>query len=1167
MVGGNADYINPWGGDSYIRSLQGYGQTINNVYNAQNNNTSPTTTNSITGYYTASGNLGDSYVPNGSVVTGMIAYTNQSSAGVKWNYKPISQFLNTYSWSTTATTPSITVASAGLVSVIATDYNGCSNSASTTVIVNAKPSAAISGSTSFCTGGNTVLTSNATAGSGAISSYQWQVGGVNVASAGTSATYTATAAGSYTVTVTNSNGCVFTSSAYVVSVNALPTAPISGNTSFCTGGNTVLTSNATAGSGTISSYQWKVGGVNVASGGTSATYTATAAGSYTVTVTNSNGCVFTSSAYVVSVNALPTAPISGNTSFCTGGNTVLTSNATAGSGTISTYQWQAGGVNVASGGTSATYTATAAGSYTVMVTNSNGCSFTSSAYVVSVNALPTAPISGNTSFCTGGSTVLTSNATAGSGTISSYQWQIGGVNVASGGTSATYTATAAGNYTVTVTNSNGCSFTSSAYVVSVNALPTAPTITAASATSFCSGGSVILSAVIPPLDDVSGARLAVGLRKLKAGYTGSALRLRRSTDNMESDFGFVGFDLDVNAISTWLNGASGFCTVLYDQSGNGGHVTQTVAASQPLLVLTGINNKPVLRFTTAQTMFNAVNYTPPYSVVYGSRVIGTSARVLAAKNNNWLLGYLSGKMDMAYFDGFVSTSAYDPPSSTNPYTVLNQYNVYAASGTGAISTFYKNGVQLFSNSGGLSGPNGIQLNGTSLYTTDYSNCEFTDVLIYGSALAAADIGKLNTSIVDYYSSTYLWSTGATTPTITATTSGNYTLRVTNSNGCQSASSAATVVTVNALPTAPISGNTSFCTGGNNVLSSNATAGSGTISSYQWQVGGVNVASAGTSATYTATAAGSYTVTVTNSNGCSFTSLAYVVSVNALPTAPISGNTSFCTGGSTVLASNATAGSGTISSYQWKVGGVNVASAGTSATYTATAAGSYTVTVTNSNGCSFTSSAYVVSVNALPTAPISGNTSFCTGANTVLSSNATAGSGTISSYQWKVGGVNVASAGTSATYTATAAGSYTVTVTNSNGCVFTSSAYVVSVNALPTAPVITASVNSVCAGSPVTLTAAASGNTWTQQTNFGGEARQGAFGFSIGDKGYLGTGVTEGGSLRQDFWEFNPVANTWAQKANFPQVRQSAIGFSTIIIPPVSLRNGVSLRNFITSVIS
>ena len=97
-----------------------------------------------------------------------------------------------------------------------------------------------------------------------------------------------------------------------------------------------------------------------------------------------------------------------------------------------------------------------------------------------------------------------------------------------------------------------------------------------------------------------------------------------------------------------------------------------------------------------------------------------------------------------------------------------------------------------------------------------------------------------------------------------------------------------------------------------MLSSNATAGSGTITSYQWTVGGSNILNSNSS-TYTATAAGTYAVVVTNSNGCSITSAGYAVTVNALPTASISGNTSFCAGGGTMLSSNATAGSGSITS--------------------------------------------------------------------------------------------------------------------------------------------------------------------------------------------------------------------------------------------------------------
>lgn len=68
------------------------------------------------------------------------------------------------------------------------------------------------------------------------------------------------------------------------------------------------------------------------------------------------------------------------------------------------------------------------------------------------------------------------------------------------------------------------------------------------------------------------------------------------------------------------------------------------------------------------------------------------------------------------------------------------------------------------------------------------------------------------------------------------------------------------------------------------------------------------------------------------------------------------------------------------------------------------------------------------------------------------------------------------------------------------------------------------------------------NTWTQKTDFGGASRYGPVGFSIGDKGYMGTGWN--GSYKNDFWEYDPIADAWAQKANVGTAgREMAVGFS------------------------
>ena len=78
------------------------------------------------------------------------------------------------------------------------------------------------------------------------------------------------------------------------------------------------------------------------------------------------------------------------------------------------------------------------------------------------------------------------------------------------------------------------------------------------------------------------------------------------------------------------------------------------------------------------------------------------------------------------------------------------------------------------------------------------------------------------------------------------------------------------------------------------------------------------------------------------------------------------------------------------------------------------------------------------------------------------------------------------------------------------------------------------------------------NSWTQKSDFAGGIRHGAVGFSIGNKGYIGTGTTTNSTLdgKNDFWEYDPVSNSWTQKANCTDrsVRKdvgytNAVGFS------------------------
>src|SRR5947207_3023464 len=69
------------------------------------------------------------------------------------------------------------------------------------------------------------------------------------------------------------------------------------------------------------------------------------------------------------------------------------------------------------------------------------------------------------------------------------------------------------------------------------------------------------------------------------------------------------------------------------------------------------------------------------------------------------------------------------------------------------------------------------------------------------------------------------------------------------------------------------------------------------------------------------------------------------------------------------------------------------------------------------------------------------------------------------------------------------------------------------------------------------------DTWTRKADFGGAERMEAVGFSIGGKGYIGTGYCGGCGFR-DFWEYDPASNAWTQKADFPGTAELlAVGFS------------------------
>ncbi|MFM2189866.1 MAG: hypothetical protein RL491_252, partial [Bacteroidota bacterium] len=275
---------------------------------------------------------------------------------------------------------------------------------------------------------------------------------------------------------------------------------------------------------------------------------------------------------------------------------------------------------------------------------------------------------------------------------------------------------------------------------------------------------------------------------------------------------------------------------------------------------------------------------------------------------------------------------------------------------------------------------------------------------------------------------YLWSNGASTPSINPSAAGTYTVTVTGVGGCTGTTSQA--VTINSNPVPAITGTFAVCQGATATL--NAPSG---MTSYSWSNGA-------STSSITPSVAGSYTVTVTNANGCTGTT-SQLVTINANPVPVISGTFSACQGASATLSATPAGAA----SYLWSNGA-------TSASISPNTSGTYTVTVTLAGGCSGSSS-QAVSINPNPSPAIAGTFAVCQGANASL--NATPG---LTSYAWSNGA-------TTAGINPNVAGTYTVTVTNANGCTGITS-QLVTINANP-APAI-AGTFTVCQGTSATLNA-------------------------------------------------------------------------------------------------
>ncbi len=262
--------------------------------------------------------------------------------------------------------------------------------------------------------------------------------------------------------------------------------------------------------------------------------------------------------------------------------------------------------------------------------------------------------------------------------------------------------------------------------------------------------------------------------------------------------------------------------------------------------------------------------------------------------------------------------------------------------------------------------------------------------------------------------------GAVSFFYTTYTSGDYAIRIVDTNGC-TGTSAALTVTAHPGPGAliTISGNTILCPGDSMGLQANT----GTDYTYLWLQGN-NVLQDDTISSYKTGNAGNYLVVVSDGH-CTDTSQIVQVTTASAPNAVIApaGTVSLCAGDSIVLDAGGSGGP----VYQWYRNDTSIIGVG-SAMHTVRETGDYTVIVTNNSNCSDTAMPVTVTVHPLPVIPDvrqQGKVLYVTGH--------------YSTYQWYHDGQRITGA-IDSMYTYVQEGPYTIAVTDSNGCISVSQPY-------------------------------------------------------------------------------------------------------------------------------
>jgi len=244
-------------------------------------------------------------------------------------------------------------------------------------------------------------------------------------------------------------------------------------------------------------------------------------------------------------------------------------------------------------------------------------------------------------------------------------------------------------------------------------------------------------------------------RRTLTAYTGALVRLRRDSDDTESDFGYTATgELNVAAIAAWLGVSAGYVVTVYDQVG-GDPVTQAVEAAQPLYVASAQNGHAAAVFNgTSQYLQGAFTIggavSQPVNVLAVAQLTAAPSENAVRKifdGNDSTNRMLTGKLNAA--SSYVH-HMYAGVSLLSTVAADGACHIWTTAFNGGSSVLRRDGVSIDSGNAGTANLDGITMGANYTGAADFWQGPIAAVLVLDPALSVADRAALETTVNAYW---------------------------------------------------------------------------------------------------------------------------------------------------------------------------------------------------------------------------------------------------------------------------------------------------------------------------------------------------------------------------------------------------------------------------------